>query len=168
MTDARRLQGEDALRGWARFHGLSASTRQARCLHGLLGQIGPCDDPLCTRRNILDHPTLWNRNGSPLLLMAQVYAPTTFKADEPGQVRQWWESEVRGYAARLGARVWIGRPAHPLSFWDAGRCTPVLYGRGVDPSTFTRASEHDTGVRRHRRRKPRLDITDRAHRKAGK
>lgn len=166
MSAARRPRYGDALRDWAQFYGLTPSSRQARCLHGLFGKSGRCDDPQCARRNLLDYPTLWNRNGSPVLLMVQVYAPTTFTADEPGQVREWWESEVHRYAARFGARVWIGRPAHPLSFWDAGRGTPVLYGRGVDPRDFTRANAHDPGVRRHRRRAPNPNITTPAQRRA--
>lgn len=143
---------DSGVRAWSAFHGLTVS-RRAACLHGLRGK-NHCGDERCRRRLVVDHAILWNRNGSPLLLMAQVYAPTDFGKDEPGQMRDWWETQVHDYARSFGVGVWIGRPDHPLSLYYRGHHTPVLYGLGVAPYEFTHMSEADRKVRQRAQKLP--------------
>jgi hypothetical protein len=109
-------------REWAAQCGVKESQRWYRdCLHGLTGQRPRsglslnCDCPRGDSET-LDHSRLWNRDGKPAFLLAQVYGDVS--PESVGAAR------VAEYAASFGVRAVIGDPADD---WYGFGTTPVRY-----------------------------------------
>lgn len=132
----------ERLDAWAVEHGLTRSTRPT-CLHGLTGcnayapsnvreHADRCKGGISV--DLLDHATLWLRDGRPAVLLAHVYAPGI---GDPG--REAWTERVTKYVAAFpGVTVWAGRSAtDKLALYRPGSTVPVLYGApGVDLEAF--------------------------------
>lgn len=119
------------LEKWAAERGLTRST-EPTCLHGLTGRppLGAGNAAEHADRckggaslDLLDHATIWDREGRPACLLAHCYRP-----DVSDPERGSWEARVNAYVSAFpGVGVWIGDAAHPLSLYLPGRTVPVLY-----------------------------------------
>lgn len=122
------------LQAWALHHRLKSSRRFA-CGHSLLGSMDPdLHRQLCIgeRVDLLDHASLWNRDGRPAVLVAWCYRPAT---DDLGHAS--WAYRLNWYARRLSLAWLVPLAVEPINSLYARDTTAVLYGvRGLDLAPF--------------------------------
>jgi hypothetical protein len=123
------------LQTWADLHDLRPSTRSA-CGHGVLGRGAKSDahDHWCVgwRSDLIDHATLWVRDGA-RLLVAFTYRP---RPGEPGHEN--YVYRVDKYAERLGITAYMPSLKNRLHELYATDTCVVLYGaKGVDLQPFS-------------------------------
>lgn len=74
---AYRAARDELQAAWAKAHGLRRSNRRHRCMVALTDtprtHAFRCEHCHATPTNILDHVTLWNRDGRPAVLVSQPY-----------------------------------------------------------------------------------------------
>jgi hypothetical protein len=122
------------LQAWALHHRLKPSRRFA-CGHSLLGSMDPdVHRQLCIgeRVDLLNHASLWNRDGRPAVLVAWCYRPAT---DDLGYAS--WAYRLNWYATRLRLAWLVPLAVEPIHSLYARDTTAVLYGpRGLDLAPF--------------------------------
>jgi hypothetical protein len=122
------------LTAWANERGLTESNRVA-CGHGLIGvqansrkhvgdHIG-----VCVRGrsfDLLDHATLWSRNGRPSLLIATCFRPHPRTIEHEA-----WDARLQAYCRRLYSEIVyyvLPRGSFPIY----GEAATVVYARNVE------------------------------------
>jgi hypothetical protein len=119
------------LEAWAALHGLRPS-RRTPCGHALLGRglKSAAHERYCVgeRSRLLDHATVWNRDGRPLVVIAFPFGPVP---TEPEHAGHW--SLVQEYATRLGIAAFTPDAKNPLHrLYDSGACVALYSRRDTD------------------------------------
>ena len=84
------------------------------------------------RVDLLNHASLWNRDGRPAVLVAWCYRPAT---DDLGHAS--WAYRLNWYTTRLSLTWLVPLAAEPIHSLYATDTTAVLYGvRGLDLAPF--------------------------------